>query len=49
MSRLLTQFDECLRHIMRRHEVQSFAIPAIYYATVGIADPNGICQYVGKN
>jgi hypothetical protein len=49
MSRLPTQVDECLRHIMHRHEMQSLAIPAIYYTAVGIADPNGICQYVGKN
>jgi hypothetical protein len=34
---------------MRRDEMQSFAIPAIYYAAAGIADPDGICQYVGEN
>jgi hypothetical protein len=29
--------------------MQSFAIPAIDYAAMGIADSNGICQYVGEN
>ncbi|MGC2077669.1 MAG: hypothetical protein WA728_16875 [Xanthobacteraceae bacterium] len=49
MSQLLAQFDKCLRHIMRCDEMQNFAIPAIDYSAVGIADPNGVCQYVGKN
>jgi hypothetical protein len=49
MEELLAQFDKRPRHIMRRDEMQSIAIPAIYYATMGIADPNGICQYVGKH
>jgi hypothetical protein len=49
MSQLLAQFDKRLRHIMRCDEMQSFAIPAIDYAAVGIANPNGIRQYVGEN
>ena len=34
---------------MRCDEMQSVAVPAIDNADIGIADPNGACQYVGKN
>jgi len=34
---------------MRCDEMQSIAVPAIDNAVIGIADPNGTCQYVGKN
>jgi hypothetical protein len=34
---------------MRCDEMQSVAVPAIDNAVIGIADPNGTCQYVGKN
>jgi len=49
VSQLFAQFDERLWHIMRCDEMESIAIPAIYHAAAGIADPNSICQYVGKN
>jgi hypothetical protein len=49
MEEPLAKFDKRLRHIMRCDEMQSFAIPAVYYAAMGIADPNGICQNVCKN
>jgi hypothetical protein len=49
VRRLLTPFDERLRHIMRCDEMQSVAIPAIDKADIGIAESNGTCQYVGKN
>jgi hypothetical protein len=29
--------------------MQTIAIQAIYCAAVGIADPDGVCQYVGEN
>jgi hypothetical protein len=34
---------------MRCDEMQSIAIPATDDTVVGIAEPNGTCQYVGKN
>jgi hypothetical protein len=34
---------------MRFDEMQSVAIPPIDKADIGIADPNGTCQYVGEN
>jgi hypothetical protein len=49
VRRLLTPFDEHLRHIVCCDEMQSIAIPATDDTVVGIAEPNGTCQYVGKN
>ena len=49
IRRLFTPFDEQLRHIMRCDEMQSIAIPATDDTVVSIAEPNGTCQYVGKN
>jgi hypothetical protein len=34
---------------MRCDEMQSVAVPAIDNAVIRIADPNGTCQYVGKD
>jgi hypothetical protein len=34
---------------MRCDEMQSVAVPPINNAVIGVADPNGACQYIGKN
>ena len=34
---------------MRCDEMQSVAVPPINNAVIGVADPNGACQYIGEN